>query len=85
MLQATSVLKKESKNQQEQKDGVNDASTTKFDVPVFDKSVDYVTKVKEQSMLLKKMQSLHEDHSVDFLSMLKESVRAEKRLKTKIA
>ena len=36
-------------------------------------------------MLLKKMQGLHEDHSVDFLSMLKESVRAEKRLKAKVA
>lgn len=31
------------------------------------------------------MQDLHEDHCVDFLSMLKESVRAEKRLKTKIS
>jgi len=46
MLHATSILKKESKNC-----GVtNDAdakATQKFDVPVFDKSIDYVSKVRE--------------------------------------
>ena len=72
MVQATTILKNESKNQAD----LGESATVKFDVPVFDKSVDYVAKVKEQTMLLKKVQGLHEDHSVDFLSMLKEFLRS---------
>lgn len=81
MQQATSVLKKEHSRGD---DICATDSSKQFDVPVFDKSIDYFAKVREQSTLLKQMQGLHEDHSVDFLSMLKESVRAQKRLKTQI-
>jgi len=31
------------------------------------------------------MQGLHEDHSADYLNMLKELIRSQKRLKSKIA
>ena len=75
MQQATSVLKKEHRS--EAICAGTDTNSKQFDyVPVFDKSIDYFAKVREQSTLLKQMQGLHEDHSVDFLSMLKESVRA---------
>ena len=57
----------------------------KFNVPVFEKSVDYVEKVREQMDVLQKVQSLHEDHAVDYLSMFKQVVRSQKRLRTKIA
>ena len=35
--------------------------------------------------VLQKVQSLHEDHAVDYLSMFKQVVRSQKRLRTKIA
>ena len=50
-------------------------SSSASNVPVFDKSVDYLAKVREQSALLREMQGLHEDHSVDFLGLLKELLR----------
>ena len=64
---------------------MGDPTEVKFDVPVFDKSVDYVAKVKEQTQLLQSIQGLHEDHSVDFLSMMKEVLHSQRRLKSKIA
>lgn len=54
MVQATSILKNESKGQT-QADLVGDPSAVKFDVPVFDKSVDYIAKVKEQTQLLQQV------------------------------
>ena len=62
--------------------GASESTTcaTKFEVPVFDKSIDYVAKVKEQSGVLLQLQHLLEDHSEDYLAMFKEVVRSQKRL-----
>ena len=92
MAQIMTVLNLESNNNNSKIDGGDEISklnqnptVIKFNVPVFDKSVDYVDKVREQMEVLQKVQSLHEDHAVDYLSMFKQVVRSQKRLKTKIA
>lgn len=43
-------------------------------MPAFDPSIDYIKKVGEQSDVLQKVQSLYEDHSTDYLNMLKDVV-----------
>ena len=92
MAQIMTVLNLESNNNNSKIDGGDEISklnqnptVIKFNVPVFDKSVDYVDKVREQMEVLQKVQSLHEDHAVDYLSMFKQVVRSQKRLRTKIA
>lgn len=54
-------------------------------VPVFDRNIDYVAKVRHQSEILHQMQSLHEDHSADYLVVFKRVMQSQKRLKSKIA
>ena len=55
-----------------------------MNVPVFDKSVDYSKRVSNQMNVLEKVQSLYEDHSVDYLSMLKDVMDTQTRLNEKI-
>ena len=72
------------KADQEQSSSVKGESAksvaTKSDVPVFDKSVDYIAKVREQTQMLEMVQALHEDHSVDYINLFKRVVRSQKRL-----
>lgn len=77
MTQALNILSKEQQHPSK--------PIEKFEVPVFDKSVDYVGRVREQTGLLHKVQGLHEDHSADYLYMLKELLRSQKRLKMTVA
>ena len=65
--------------------GESAKSVAMYDVPVFDKSVDYIAKVKEQTQMLMMVQSLHEDHSIDYINLFKRVVRSQKRLQSKIA
>lgn len=49
-------------------------------VPTFDASVNYIQKVREQADVLEKVQSLYEDHSTDYLNMLKDVVHSSEKL-----
>ena len=51
--------------------GESTTCATKLEVHVFDKSIDYVAKEKEQSGVLLQLQHLLEDHSEDYLAMFK--------------
>ena len=74
MQRAQAILRADEQISKEDTDGKH-LGISGSNVPVFDKSVDYLAKVQEQSALLREMQGLHEDHSVDFLSLLKELLR----------
>ena len=43
-------------------------------MPAYDPSIDYMKKIDEQSDVLQKVESLYEDHSADYLNMLKDVV-----------
>ena len=45
-------------------------------IPAYDPNVNYISKVHEQSDVLEKVQSLYEDHSQDYLNMLKDVVHS---------
>ena len=56
-----------------------------MNVPVFDKSVDYLARFREQLSLSEQMRGLYEDHSVDNLNLLKQCIWSQKRIEKLLA
>lgn len=71
------MLKNEqSQSHHDSQDKNNDSSNhaKQFKMPAYDPSIDYMKKIGEQSDVLQKVESLYEDHSADYLNMLKDVV-----------
>ena len=76
MEELMAMLKNEQSQSHDSQDKNNESSNhaKQFKMPAYDPSIDYIKKIGEQSDVLQKVESLYEDHSADYLNMLKDVV-----------